>query len=207
MVHAGDRNRDVAYEIRTSTPRDSGRGTRDEGLAWFLRTPPQRDRDVAGAAQQAVVVEAAFAAAVGDGQNVIGFPSRTVVAPRAPLGAVGRGRFAAPPSSLGERDVEAAEPADAAVALPHLIAHVPRIASDPPFVNARVAAERAARPTHDGAAPSAGRASSIGAVGLAARVGRHRAPAYCAHPGVYGVDGPRLQAGPVILHLAAALPH
>src|SRR5262249_6556438 len=63
--------------------------------------------------------------------------------------------FPARPLTMGLHHVEPAELADPFVAFPDLLADIPRTASNLPLVDARVAAERAARVLHGGAAPAA----------------------------------------------------
>src|SRR5262245_28040003 len=110
---------------------------------YHPRSPPlEGDTNVARAAEQPVVVETALAAAVGDGNNVIGFPARTHGPPAFPRGAIPGRRLRARPLAMRLDDVEAAEPARPLVALLHFAAHVPGAAADLPFVHARLPAER-----------------------------------------------------------------
>src|SRR5215213_2410260 len=81
------------------------------------RTPGEGHAQMTGAAEQAVVVEPALAAAVGDRHDVIGFPPGALGAPGAPRRAVGGGRLAPSPFTVRLRDVQAAQPADALVPL------------------------------------------------------------------------------------------
>ena len=146
-----------------------------------LRAPGERDRDVAGPAQQPVVLEAALAAAVRDRHDVIGFPPRPRRPPGPPRGAIGCRRLRARPLTVRLDDVEAAEPAGALVALLHLLPHVPRAAADLPFVHAGVAAERAPRRLHRPPAPAADRLAGVVALRLAPLIGGDDARAAGAH--------------------------
>jgi hypothetical protein len=132
-----------------------------------LRAPRERHRYVAGPAEQPVVLQAAFAAAVGDRDDVIRFPPRTSGPPGPPRGAIGHRRFRAAPLTMRLDDVEAAEPAGTLVALLHLPPHVPRTAADLPLVNARLAAEGPPRRLHGRVAPPADRVAGRISLGLA----------------------------------------
>jgi len=169
------------------TRRREGRANDD------LQSAPLRgDRDVTGAAEQAIVLEAAFAAAVGDRQNVIGFPSRPRLAPAAPIRAGGSRRTLAAPHLLGALDVEPAALAEAAVALPDLLTNVAGAASQSPLVDALVSAERAApRRGDDGAAPAANRLARLVPIGLAPAVAVDGAAADGAHAEYFGAGAPR----------------
>jgi hypothetical protein len=74
---------------------------------------------------------------------------------------------------MGFHDVEATQLADALVAFLDLLADVPRAASNFPFVNAGVAAERPSRRFHQPAAPAADRLPGGVTFGLAPLVGGH----------------------------------
>src|SRR6476661_7030722 len=104
-----------------------------------LRAPLQRDAQVAGPAQQPVILEAALAAAIGDRNDMIGLPPWPRGAPARAGRAIGRRRFGSRPFAVRFDDVEAAQSADAPVALLDLAAHVPRAAAYLPFVHAGVA--------------------------------------------------------------------
>jgi hypothetical protein len=136
-----------------------------------LGPPCEGDRDVAGPAEQPVVLQAALAAAVRDGNDVVRLPTRARGAPGASRGAIGYRRFRAAPLTMRLDDVEAAHPACALVALLHLLPHVPRAAADLPFVHARVAAERPTRRLHGGAAPTADRVAGFIPLGLPPLIG------------------------------------
>jgi hypothetical protein len=66
-----------------------------------------------------------------------------------------------------------------------LLPDVPRAASDLPFMNARVAAERAPRRIHTAAAPSADWLTSLIPIGFSPLLGRHDTGAAGAHGGKY----------------------
>ena len=136
---------------------------------------------MAGPAEQAVVVEAAFAAAVGNGDDVVGFPAGTAGAPRLAGHAIAGRRLRARPLTMRLDDVEAAQLTDSLVAFLDFAADVPRAASDLPLVHAGVAAERAARRRDDGAAPAADRLSEVVTVGDVPLVGGDGAGAAGAH--------------------------
>jgi hypothetical protein len=73
-----------------------------EGLAHHTleTTPLLRDDRVAVEAEQTVVLQSALAPAVRNGQDVIGFPSRTRLAPAASRGPTAGGRLLALPPAL-----------------------------------------------------------------------------------------------------------
>ncbi len=136
---------------------------------------------MARTAEQSIVLEPAFAAAVRDGDDVIGFPSWTKGAPGAARGAIAGGRLRSRPLAVGFHDVTAAELAGALVALLDLLTDVPRAASDLPLMHARVAAECAARRLHRAATPAADRLAGVVAIRLAPLVGAYDARATGAH--------------------------
>lgn len=133
--------------------------------------PLERHRDVAGPAQQPVIVETAFAAALGDRHDVIRFPARSRGAPAASRGPIARRRTLAAPSALGAPHVEPTQSAHARIPRPDLFADIAGIAAQLPFVHARVAAEGAARWANDGAAPAANRVTGGIAIGNAPVLG------------------------------------
>ena len=112
---------------------------------------------MAGPAEQPVVLEPAFAAAVGDRDNVVRFPARPLGAPGPPGGAIASRRFAPGPLAMRLDDVHSADLARALVAFLDLTPHVPRTAANLPFVDARLAAECAARRLYWRLAPPADR--------------------------------------------------
>jgi len=152
-----------------------------------LRAPCERDSQVAPTAQQPVVVEPAFAAAVGNGHDVIRFPPRALGAPGPPHRAISRRRFRAGPFAMRLDDIEAAQPARALVALLYLLPHIPRAAPDLPLVHARVAAERPARRLHRATAPPADRLSRLIALGLSPVIRGHHTLTTGAHTGDIGM--------------------
>src|SRR5687768_6037652 len=123
------------------------------------RPPLRRHRNVTRAAEQPIVLEPALAAAIRDGDDVIGFPTRFRRSPQAPRCAVGGWRFRARPFAVSLRHVEATELARAAIPFLDLFANVPRAAADLPLVHARLAAEGPPRPAYRRAAPPADRLS------------------------------------------------
>ena len=132
-------------------------------------------------AEQSIVLEAAFAAAVRDRDDMIGFPPGTRRAPGAPRGPIAGWRFRSRPFPVGFHDVKTAELAGALVAFLDLLADVPRAAPDLPLVHARVAAEGAARRLDGAATPAADRLAGIIAIRPAPLIGRHDARATGAH--------------------------
>jgi hypothetical protein len=140
---------------------------------------------MAGAAEQPIVLQAAFAPAVGNGHDVIGFPARPCGAPRFPRRAVACGRLRPRPFTMGLDDVEAAEPAGALVAFLDLLAHVPWTAADLPFVYAFVPAERPARCSHRSPAPAADWLTCRVALRNAPQSSAHDARATSAHVSRY----------------------
>ncbi len=136
-----------------------------------LGPPCEGDRHVTGPAEQPVVLQTAFAAAIGDGNDVVRLPGRARGAPGAATGTIGCRRFRPAPLTMRLDDVEAAQPARALVALLHVLPHVPRAAADLPFVHARIAAERPPRRLHGFAAPTADRESGFIPLGLPPLIG------------------------------------
>ena len=132
-------------------------------------------------AEQAIVLEPAFTAAVRDGDDVIGFPAWTDGPPGAPCGAVAGRRLRTRPLAMGLHDVEATQLADALVALLDLLADVPGTASNFTLVHAGIAADRPARRLHRAAAASTDRLPGGIAFGLAPLVGGHDTGAPGAH--------------------------
>ena len=119
-----------------------------------MRAPRERDGDVAWTAQQSIVFKSAFAAAIGDGDDVIRLPTRTRGAPRASSGAIGHRRLRSRPLPVRLKHVESAQLANPLVSFLDLLSHIPRAASNFPFVNARVTAEGAPRRLDDTVAPA-----------------------------------------------------
>src|SRR4029079_6838225 len=89
------------------------------------------------------------------------------------------------PRAVRLDDVDAAQAADAAVALLHLAPHVPRAAADLPLVHARFAAEGPPRRLHRPAAPAADGPAVLVSIGNAPLLGADRAGARGAHARVY----------------------
>jgi len=133
------------------------------------------------ATQEAVILESAFASAVRHRDDVIRFPPGPCDAPRFPRAAISGRGFRARPLAMRFHDIEAAELARALVPLLDLLPDVPRTAANLPFVNARVAAERAARRLHRSPAPAADRLSSFVALGDSPLIGGHHARTTNAH--------------------------
>src|SRR5450759_2828593 len=129
--------------------------TSSAGCAGSRGAPRHGDAHVARPAQDAIVVEAAFAAAIRDGNDVIGFPPRPRDSPAAPRRAVRHGGLRAGPLAVRLHHVEAAQPADPLVALLDGPADIPGTAADLPFVHAGVTAERSPRGGHRSPAPPA----------------------------------------------------
>src|SRR5450759_1728819 len=122
--------------------------TSSAGCAGSRGAPRHGDAHVARPAQDAIVVEAAFAAAIRDGNDVIGFPPRPRDSPAAPRRAVRHGGLRAGPLAVRLHHVEAAQPADPLVALLDGPADIPGTAADLPFVHAGITAERSSRGGH-----------------------------------------------------------
>jgi hypothetical protein len=136
-------------------------------------------------AEQSIVLEPAFAAAVRDRDDVIGFPTGTEGAPGAARGAIAGRRLRSCPLAVRLHDVRATELTDALVALLDLLTDVPWAAPDLPLVYARVAAERAARGRHGTTTPAADRLAGVIAIRLAPFIGRHSPRATGAHAWEY----------------------
>ena len=132
-------------------------------------------------AEQSIVLQPAFAAAVRDRDDVIGFPPGTTNAPGAARGAIAGRRLRSCPLAVRLHDVRATELTDALVALLDLLTDVRRAAPDLPFVYARVAAERAARRLYGAAAPPADRFAGVIAIRPAPLIGRQNARTTGAH--------------------------
>ena len=132
-------------------------------------------------AEQSIVLESAFAAAVRDRDDVIGFPAWTKGAPGAARGAITGRRLRSRPLEVRFRDLKATPLTDALVALLDLLTDVPRAAPDLPLVHARVAAERAARGLHGTTTPAADRLAGVIAIRLAPLIGGHNPRATGAH--------------------------
>lgn len=143
--------------------------------------PGERDRHVARAAQEAVVLEAALSTAVCNRRDVIGLPSRPGGSPGTPAGPIGFRGLRAAPFAARFRDVEPAEPADATVALLQLLPDVPRAAANLPLMDAGVAAEGPPGLLDHSAAPAADRFARVVALGLPPLIGRDHTLTAGAH--------------------------
>ena len=161
-----------------------------------LRAPREGDRDVAGPAQQPVVLQAAFAAAVRNGNDVVGFPTWTRRPPGPARRAIADGRFRAGPFTMRLDDVEAAQPACALVSFLHLPTHVPRAAADLPFVDARVSAEGPPRRLDRRAAPPANRVPRFIPLGLPPLLGSNDALTTGTHAPRIGTSTAEVYAAP-----------
>jgi hypothetical protein len=150
-----------------------------------LRPPRERDRDVARTAQQSIVFKSAFAATIGDGDDVVRFPSRTCGTPCASSGTIGHGRFRSRPLSVRLEHVEPAQLTNALVSFLDLLSNVPRAASNLPFVDARITAEGATRRLDDRAAPATDRFARRIALGLAPLIRGNDTRAPSAHARSY----------------------
>src|SRR6476620_11957471 len=104
-------------------------------------SPGNRDLHVAGAAQQAVVLQSAFAAAVRDRDDVVRLPARAFRAPGASCRPIAGRRLAPGPLAMRLDDIQSAELTRTLVALLDLTPHVPGTAANLPFMDARLAAE------------------------------------------------------------------
>lgn len=155
------------------------------GVGASLRAPRDRDGNMARTAQQSIVFEAAFAATISDGDDVVGFPSRTRGAPCASSGTIGHGRFRSCPLPVRLEHVESAQLTDALVPFLDLLSNVPRAASNFPFVNARVTAEGAPRQLDDRVAPATDRFAGGVALGLAPLIRGNDTRAPSAHARSY----------------------
>jgi hypothetical protein len=154
-------------------------------LQASLRTPRERDRNVARAAEQSIVFKPALAATISDGNNVIRFPARTRGAPRPSSRAIGHGRFRSRPLPVRLKHIEPADLTNPLIPLLDLLSNVPRAASNLPFVNAPVAAERAPRRFDDAVAPATDWFTRRIALGLAPLFGGNDAGSAGAHAGSY----------------------
>src|SRR5258708_16579382 len=134
---------------------------------------------MARTAEEPIVVESAFPAAVRHGNDVIRFPPGPLGAPALARGTVGRRRLGARPFGMRLDDVQAAQTADALVALLDFPPHVPGAAADLPFVHARVAAERAAGGRDPAPAPAADGGAGGLALGPAPPIRADHAPGAC----------------------------
>jgi hypothetical protein len=161
-----------------------------------LRAPHECDRDVAGPAQQPVVLQAAFAAAVRNRNDVVGFPTRTRRPPGPARRAIADGRFRAGPFTMRLDDVEAAEPARALISLLHLPTHVPRAAADLPFVDAPVSAEGPPRGLDRRVAPPADRKPRFVPLGLPPLLGSNDALTTGTHSSRIGTSTAKVYAAP-----------
>src|SRR5258708_11816658 len=161
--------------------------------------PRERHPEMAGTAEQPVVVEPALPAAVGNRDDVIRLPARPLGAPALARGTVGHRRLRTRPLAVRLDYIQAAQPTDPLVALLDLASHVPRAAADLPFVYARVAEERAPGGCDQAAAPAADRSAGVVAVGLPPAIGGDGALAAGAHqrpiggwrPGAFALALPR----------------
>lgn len=140
-------------------------------LAASLCTPCQRDRHVARTAEQSIVFKPALAAAISDGNNMIGFPPGTRGAPCASRGAIRYRRFRTRPLPMRLEHVETTDLTNAFVPLLDLLANVPRTTSNLPFVNAGITAEGASRRLDDSVTPATDRIASGVTLGLAPLIG------------------------------------
>jgi len=136
---------------------------------------------MARAAQEAVVLEAAFSTAISHRNDVIRFPTGTSGAPGFSRRTVRDRRLRSCPLSVGLHDVETTDLADALVTLLHLLTNVPGTAADFPLVDAGVAAERASRSGDRPATPATDRLSIIIPVRLAPLVSGDDTRAAGAH--------------------------
>ena len=132
-------------------------------------------------AEQSIVLESAFAAAVRDRDDVIGFPAWTKGAPGAARGAITGRRLRSRPLAVRFHDLKATPLTDALVALLDLLTDIPRAAPDLPLVHARIAAERAARGLHGTTTPAADRIAGVIAIRPAPLIGRHNPRTTGAH--------------------------
>jgi len=140
---------------------------------------------VARTAQQSIVFKAAFAATIGDRNDVVRFPSRTRGTPRASSGSIGHGRFRSRPLPVRLEHVEPAQLTNALVSFLDLLSNVPRAASNFPFVDARITAEGATRRLDHTAAPATDRFAGGIALGLAPLIGGNDTRAPGAHARSY----------------------
>ena len=151
-------------------------------------------------AKQPVVVKSAFAAPIGDGDNVIGFPSWTRRAPPTSSAAIGRRRLRSCPLPVRLKHVESADLTNALVSLLDLLTNVPGTASNLPFVNARITAEGPPRRLDDTVAPATDRFAGRVAFGLPPLIRRNDTRAASAHAGSYRRERTRSlrRSGPLL---------
>ena len=143
---------------------------------------------MAWTAQQPVIIETAFATAVGDRDDVIRLPERPHSPPALSCRTVRRGRFRPRPFAMGLDHIQTAQSADTFVALLDLTPHVPGAAADLPLVHARLAAERPPRRDHRAPAPSADRLPHFVPIRLTPLIRRHRPRPPDAHSRLIGGD-------------------
>jgi hypothetical protein len=143
---------------------------------------------VTGAAEKAIVLQPALAAAISDRNNVIGLPSWPGVPPRPAGGTLAGRRFRSRPLAMSLYDVEAANLANPLVAFLDLLTHVPGAASNLPFVHAGVAAEGAPGGGNRTAAPAANRFPGVVPVGLTPLFRGHHPRAMSAHDAGYRAE-------------------
>jgi hypothetical protein len=146
-----------------------------------LRSPRDGDGNVTTPAEQSIVVEPAFAAAVSHRHNVIRFPSWADGSPRFSRGAVACWRLGSRPLPVRLHDVETADLTDSLVAFLDLPTDIPGTAANLPFVDARVAAECATRWCDGSMAPAANGLSGRIAIRFAPLFGSYDARAAGAH--------------------------
>ena len=173
----GDGGAGVETECRSVRLRHFFRGARRRAAS----APRQRHRQMAGATEQPIVLEAALSSTIGNRHDVIGFPSGLCRAPGASSRTIRHRRLRPRPLAMRLDHVESANLTDALVAFLDLLTDVPGTASDFPLVHARVAAERAARRSNRSAAPAANRFTRIVAIGLAPLFGCDDTRAASAH--------------------------
>lgn len=153
----------------------------DACLAGPAGAPRKRHRHMTRPAEQAIVLEAALAAAVGHRHDVVRLPSGPRDAPGFACGTIAGGRFGPGPLTVRFHHIEAAQPAGALVALLYLLTHVPGAAADFPLVHARVATKRAPRRLYRRSTPAADGLARFRAIGLPPLSGRDNAGAAGAH--------------------------
>ena len=146
---------------------------------------------MASPTKQSIVVKSAFAAAVSDRHDMIRFPARACRSPLFPRGAVARRRLGSRPLPVRLHDVKTADPTDSLVALLDLLTDIPGTAANLPFVDARVAAERATRWCDGSVAPAANGLSSRISIRFAPLFGGNDAGAAGAHAMGYRRIGAR----------------
>lgn len=151
---------------------------------------------MARAAQQTIVLEAAFATAVGNRKDVIRLPTRLGGSPGPALRARPRRRLASLPASARRADVDATGDTATVVTSPDLFANVPRVAAEAPLVHAGIATERSARRRDRSAAPPADGAPDLVAIRNAPSVEGNGTTTLAAHhPGESGGWGEFLRPG------------